>query len=189
MKLALVHSFTIAPPTLGDTTDILALQSENHVSNLPAETLPNGFVTTQLSSETLAQMGAKRGIWTVRDDSGVLAAYTCANPWEFYGDGPFPEAVKALFPLTMEGHTMTVQNSFQYGPVCVAKPFRGHGVLERLVETISNHYACRFEFGITFIDTRNSRSLAAHERKRGFCRLALLPFEAATYHVLAFPCR
>jgi hypothetical protein len=189
VKLALVHSFTIALATLGDTTDILSLQSENHVSNLPAETLPNGFVTTQLSSETLAQMGAQRGIWTMRDESGVLAAYACANPWKFYGDGPFAEAARALFPLNMEGRTVTAQNSFQYGPVCVAKPFRGHGVLERLVETISNHYACRFEFGITFIDTRNLRSLAAHERKLGFRRLTLLPFESATYHVLAFPTR
>lgn len=80
-------------------------------------------------------------------------------------------------------------NSLQYGPVCVAESFRGQGVLEGLIESIKTHYAPYFEFGITFIDARNSRSLAAHERKMGFRRLALLPFEAVTYHLLAFPCR
>jgi hypothetical protein len=151
--------------------------------------LANGFVTTQLSSEMLARLCAEKGIWIARDSAGTLMAYACANPWEFYGDGPFQEAAQALFPLELDERLVTAQNSFQYGPVCVAQLFRGHGVLEQLVETIKNHYTCRFDFGITFIDTRNLRSLAAHERKRGFCRLALLPFETVTYHVLAFPSR
>lgn len=189
MKLCSVPSFSIAPATQGDTTDILILQSQNHVSNLPLDTLPNGFVTTQLSNETLALMCAEKGIWAARDAAGSLVAYACANPWEFYGDGPFQDAAKALFPLDLDGRLVRAQNSFQYGPVCVAESFRGQGVLNGLVETIKTHYAAQFEFGVAFIDTRNLRSIEAHERKLGFRRLALLPFEAAIYHVLGFPRR
>ncbi len=182
-------SFSIAPARVGDAAEILALQRQNHVSNLPAHTLANGFVTTQLSPDTLAHMCAEQGVWTARDSSGVLAAYACANAWGFYGEGPFHSAALALFPLELDGRLARADNSFQYGPVCVGESFRGQGVLWRLIETIKAHYAPQFEFGVTFIDARNARSLAAHERKLGFCRLADLPFESVTYHVLAFPSR
>lgn len=182
-------SFSIAPAKAGDTTEILALQHQNHVSSLPAQTLADGFVTTLLSPETLSRMSAEKGIWTARASDGTLAAYACANEWDFYGDGPFQRAVKALLPLHFDGRALNAHNSFQYGPVCVARPFRGEGVLELVIETIKTNYAPRFEFGLTFIDTRNERSLAAHERKQGFRRVALLPFERVSYHVLAFATR
>jgi hypothetical protein len=184
-----VQTFSVAVAQAEETASILNLQDQNHVSALPTETLASGFVTTQLSPETLAKMREQSGVWTARATDGTLAGYACANGWNFYGDGPFQRAAKALLPLNLDGHYVTAENSFQYGPVCVAHDFRGQGVLEQLVGTIKEHHAPRFEFGITFIDVRNERSLSAHERKLGFRRLALLPFDTATYHLLAFTSR
>lgn len=182
-------SFSIALAQLEDATDILVLQEKNHVSALPAETLASGFVTTQLSLDNLARLCAEQRIWVSRAEGGELAAYVCAYQWGFWGEGPFQLAAKALLPLDYEGRAVSDNNSFQYGPVCVAQEFRGQGVLEGLVKTVKAHYAPRFEFGITFIDIRNERSLAAHERKMGFRALVLLPFEDVTYHMLAFSTR
>ncbi|BCM93178.1 hypothetical protein IAD21_05066 [Abditibacteriota bacterium] len=182
-------SFSIALARAEDTDDVLALQDQNHVSVLPIETLASGFVTTQLSPDTIAQMRANEGVWTVRASNGDLVGYACANDWPFYGDGPFQNSAKSLLPCDVNGRSVKVDNSFQYGPVCVAQEFRGQGVLELLVATIKAHYVPRFEFGITFIDTRNERSLAAHERKLGFHRLALLPAGSVIYNMLAFSTR
>lgn len=132
-------------------------------------------------------MSAEQGIWVVRDADGNLAAYACANGWDFYGDGPFQRAAKAKLPAEVDGRTVRADNSFQYGPVCVAGNFRGQGVLQLVVKTIRAHYAPRFDFGITFIDIRNARSLAAHQRKLDFQQIAMLPFATVTYHMLAFP--
>jgi GNAT superfamily N-acetyltransferase len=184
-----VTSFDIVLGQVEDAAEILALQSQNHISNLPIETLPSGFVTTQLSYDTLAQMCAKQGIWVARASNGELVAYACANSWDFYGESPFFDTAKALLPLDWDGRYVKADNSFQYGPVCVTHSFRGQGVLGQLVETIKAHNAPRFEFGITFIDIRNERSLAAHERKLGFRRLALLPYGDVTYRMLSFPLR
>lgn len=184
-----MSAFSVAPAKPEDDRDILALQDENHVSALPADTLASGFVTTQLSLESLARMRANKGIWAVRASGGALAGYVCANDWDYYGEGRFQSAAKALLPGDVNGRAVKADNSFQYGPVCVAHSFRGQGVLELLVEAVKLHYAPRFEFGITFIDVRNLRSLAAHERKLGFRKIALLPFETVTYHMLAFPTR
>ena len=182
--------FSVAPARLEDDDEILALQELNHVSALPPETLADGFVTTQLSRETLALMRAREGVRVARaSDEGALLGYCCANPWVFYGEGPFQSAAKALLPFDFDGRAITAANSFQYGPVCVAGAARGQGVLAALVEATRARYAPRFEFGITFIDARNARSLAAHERKLDFRRFARLPFGSVVYHVLAFPTR
>ncbi len=183
-----MSSFSIAPAQSEDFAAILALQDQNHLSALPEETLASGFVTTQLSLDTLEEMRLNKGIWIARaDDDGPLAAYACANDWEFYGDGPFQRAAKALLPHDVNGRTVTPNNTFQYGPVCIAPEYRGQSLLERMVAAIKTHYAPRFEFVLTFIDVRNARSLAAHERKLGFHPIALLPFGSVTYHMLAFP--
>lgn len=182
-------SFSIALAQAEDAGDILALQDLNHVSNLSDDVLASGFVTTQLTPETLAKMQLHQCIWVARAENGALVAYACAFAWGFFGYGSFQNAAAALLPLHYDGELVDSNNAFQYGPVCVAHGFRGQGVLEPLVEAIKKHYAPRFPFGITFIDIRNLRSLAAHKRKVGFRPLALLPFGDVTYHMLAFSTR
>ena len=183
-----VNSFQILPAQPCDFHEILALQNQNHLSNVPENELASGFVTTQLTLESLEKMRENGGVWIARanNENGDLAAYACANDWPFYGDGEFQKLVRKLFPLTFDGRVVSFENSFQYGPVCVATDFRGRGLLPRIVGAIKTYYAPRFGFGITFIDARNVRSLAAHERKLGFREIALLPFDIVTYHMFAF---
>lgn len=173
---------TLAQPA--DFAAILQLQSRFHLSNLPASELAEGFVTSHLDEATLARMHQARALWIARD-AEILAAYACAVAWDFWGKGEFLNAVRALLPLG----EITWENSFLYGPTCIDAPFRGQNILPALAAQIKARYAAEREFGVCFIDVRNARSLAAHERKLGFARVARLPFDDVIYHVLAFATR
>ena len=167
-----------------DFPAILQLQSRFHLSALPETELAEGFVTTQLEPETLARMSARNALWVARADE--LAAYACAVEWEFYANSGFVEAVFARLPLPFDERLVTANNSFIYGPACIEPRFRGQGILPALTDAIKARYAHR-EFGVCFVDARNARSLAAHEGKLGFRRIAELPFADVIYHMLAFP--
>lgn len=168
-----------------DFAAILALQEQFHLSSLPETQLAQGFVTTQLDGETLAQMHEQRAIWVAKSGD-QLAAYACAVEWNFYANSRFVEAVFEQLPLSFDEKSVTADNSFIYGPACIAAEFRGQGLLPQLTDAIKARYADSREFGVCFIDARNKRSLAAHERKLGFRRLAEMPFADVIYHMLAF---
>ena len=175
---------------LADFAAILELQARYHLSALPENALEQGFVTTQLDFETLAKMHAQRALWVAKtDDTGDVAAYACAVEWDFYQNSRFVETVCERFPLPFDTRLVTADNSFLYGPACIDERFRGQNVLPQLVGAIKARYAATREFGVCFVDVRNARSLAAHERKLGFTRVAMLPFADVTYTMLAFSTR
>ena len=173
-----------------DFAAILQLQARFQLDALPESELEQGFVTTKLDLETLAKMHEYRAIWVVlTDDKAAVAAYACAVEWDFYADSNFVAAVFTQFPLPMGEQTVTAENSFIYGPACIDEKFRGRNLLNQITDSVKARYAENRAFGICFIDVRNARSLAAHERKLGFTRLTELPFGDVIYHMLAFPMR
>ena len=175
-----------------DFADVLALQARYHVSSAAPQTMAQGFVTTTLQTETLERMHDARALWIARDDNGQLAAYACAVEWEFYAGSGFVERVFSHLPLPFGGadaRLVSADNSFLYGPTCIDTAFRGRGLLPAIVEAIGARYAPTREFGVCFIDVRNERSLAAHERKLGFTRIGELPFADVIYNMLGFSTR
>ena len=86
---------------------------------------------------------------------------------------------------------VTAENSFLYGPTCIDSAFRGRGLLPAIVAAIGARYAQTREFGVCFIDVRNQRSLAAHQRKLGFTRLCRMPTSDpdVIYDMLGFSTR
>ena len=177
---------TLAGPA--DFAAILELQARYHLSAVPENALEQGFVTTRLDEGTLAKMREQRALWIAKthEDAGDVAAYACAVEWDFYADSRFVEAVCARFPLPFGDQTVTAGNSFIYGPACIDAAFRGQNILPALVNAIRARYADSRAFGVCFVDARNARSLAAHERKLGFTRVATLPFADVIYQMLAF---
>lgn len=178
--------FSVHNATSIDFTDILALQHRNHRSNLDPDARDDGFLTTQLTSEKMTTLCARHGIVVVRAASGKLAGFGCGENWDLSGERAFHRAVLALFPLPLGDFFISAQNSFQYGPVCVAAASRGQGVLKLLIAAVSDNFRAHCDCGVTFIDHRNARCLAAHERKLGFQVVAELPYDDTIYHVLGF---
>jgi RimJ/RimL family protein N-acetyltransferase len=61
-------------------------------------------------------------------------------------------------------------NAYRYyimGQICVAKEYRGQGLVEELYNHHKKVYKSRFDLLVTEIATRNQRSVRAHE-KAGF---------------------
>ena len=184
-------TFTVQLAQPADFAAILELQARFQLESLAESELEQGFVTTKLDRETLQRMREQKAVWIAKtdDDTAAVAAYGCAVEWNFYVDSNFVAAVFARFPLSLGDQLVTADNSFIYGPACIDERFRGQNILSQLIAAIKARYAENRAFGVCFIDARNARSLAAHERKLGFTRMTTLPFADVIYHMLAFPTR
>lgn len=172
--------------TPADFAAILALQERNHLNFLPEDARGDGFLTTFLEMPKLENLVAQHGLFVARAGDEI-AGFLCSEAWDLSGEREFHARVATLFPLFLDGREISAQNSRLYGPVCVAAEFRGQGVLPLLVEAVRAQNQADFKFALTFIDHKNARSLAAHERKIGFQIVGELPYDDTKYHVLAFP--
>ena len=73
--------------------------------------------------------------------------------------------IEHLEEFKLNGETLTVENSYQYGPVCIDKKYRGTGIFEKLFNFSLKSMAERFPYMVTFINQVNPRSYAAHTKK------------------------
>ncbi len=172
----------------GDLPALAALQDANLLTNIAPEVQSEqGFVTTPYAPDTMRLFIARSGAFVAEQD-GEVVGYAFAGAWHLYDTWPiFPYMVSRLAELPpFAGVPVIAENSFQYGPVCVAEPTRGRGVPAALFAHVRASYAPRFPLGVTFINKRNTRSLAAHQRKLGFAVIDEWSYGAESFYSLAF---
>ncbi len=169
-----------------DIPGILELQSLNLYSNLSEAERTAGFVTTPLQTEHVNTLITQAGAFVV-EQQGVVVGYALAGSWDFFSQWPiFPHMV-ARFPLLeFQGNKITVDNSFQYGPVCIDRTLRGSNALPLLFGTMKTSFASRYVMGVTFINKQNPRSLAAHTRKLNLEIIDDFEFNSGKFYGLAF---
>jgi hypothetical protein len=93
----------------------------------------------------------------------------------------------ASFPkLIFDGGRINTQNTFQYGPICIHKNFRGNGVLQSLFEKMRLEMLKKYPISITFINKENKRSLFAHTQKLNWEVIDEFQFNDNTYLTLGF---
>ncbi len=147
---------------------ILSLQSENlshHIS--PEELLSQGFVTIRHDINTLLQLHALAPSVIVKD-KGIVAGYALTMLKECRQLIPGLESMFAVFDqLSWNAKPLNQHNFYIMGQICVARPYRGRGLVELLYQFHKECYGTRYELLVTEIATRNKRSLRAHE-KAGF---------------------
>lgn len=127
-----------------------------------------GFVTTAFTKEQLANLiNQERGLFVARDE-GKVVAYVMAASWQFWSAWPmFAHMIKGLQNLEYLGQVLSVDNSYQYGPICIDKSVRGSGVLEAIFEFSRAEMSKRYPILVTFINKINTRSFEAHTHKLG----------------------
>lgn len=64
-----------------------------------------------------------------------------------------------------EGKRLVVEDSYQYGPVCVDRSIRGTGAFEDLFYASLAQFRDRFPLMLTFVNQINKRSENAHNNK------------------------
>ena len=110
----------IVQAAMDDFDGVKALLKANHVSNLSAEEQKSGFVTTNLTDEQLEALIVKENGVTIAREGGRVIAFALAAPWEYWSQWPlFVHMIGELRKYNYLGQKLTVENTYQYGPVCI----------------------------------------------------------------------
>lgn len=167
-------TFTTAQ-TDQDLHGILVLQKANQPKNLsPEEIKAQGFVTVEHDFPLLKKMNSPHPHIIAKADNQVVA-YALVMLSELRNDIPvLIPMFEKIDDLTINGQPMSEFSYFVMGQVCVAKPCRGKGVFGGLYQKMAEEMKADFDYIITEIATRNTRSIRAHERE-GF--VTLLEFD------------
>jgi hypothetical protein len=170
-----------------DFAGILDLQSRNLYTNLSPIELPSGFVTTPFTPDLLRQLMIQTGVFVV-EDRGEIFGYLLAGDWNFFSQwGIFNVMIDRLPKLSFQNQAITVDNSFQYGPICIDVAIRGTDIFPQLFEFMRSSFAPKFPIGVTFINKLNQRSFAAHTRKLDLAIIDEFEFNNNQFYTLAFP--
>jgi hypothetical protein len=174
--------------TAADIPGIQALQTANLYTNLSeVDRQTYGFVMTPFSVEQLMALMAEEGAF-VAEVEGRIVGYVFAASWAYFSQWAiFPYMVSRFPKLELfQGQTITDQNSFQYGPVCVDRAQRGMGVFPALFATMCEGMKSRYPIGYTFINKQNTTSFAAHQ-KLPLQVMDEFEFNDNAFYGLAFP--
>lgn len=169
-----------------DIDEILELHYRYQVDSINEEDKKDGFITTAFTYQQLLELiDQENGLFIATKDSSIVA-YAMAASWEFWSRWPmFQYMINDLPNLEYEGHSLSVKNSYQYGPVCVDKSVRGAGVFEGVFNFALKEMNKRYPVLVTFINKINPRSLSAHTRKVGLDVIQEFEFNNNQYYELA----
>ncbi len=179
--------FTIAS-TEDEVHEILELQAENHPSVLTPETMSReGFVTVRHDATVLERMNEVAPAIIAKAGNRVVGD-ALVMPRTFADDVPILRPLfEKLDTLSWKGVPLGGNPRwFVMGQICIAEGYRGTGIFDGLYRTMAERYRDRFDFIVTEVAARNTRSLRAHARV-GFETLHIYP-DATTgedWHVSA----
>lgn len=181
-----MRNIQIEVAKLIDIDGVLELQKQYLVSNLTEEEKKSGFVTTPFSVEQLTYVINNEGLFVAKDNNKIIA-YIFAESWDFFSQYPIFEYMISLFPklnfLDFEINTIT---SFQYGPICIDKKYRGQGLINLLFEFMRVHIVKRYSLSLTFINKINLPSYKAHTEKLKWTVIGEFQFNDNDYYILGY---
>jgi len=182
----MIENIQLEVAKLSDIDGILALQELYLVSNLSEEEKASGFVTTPFSISQLTEVIGQEGLFIAKDNNKIIA-YIFAGGWDFFSQWPIFEYMTTLFPdLKFLDFDINTINSFQYGPICIDKAYRGKGLITPLFEFMRIHIVKRYPLALTFINKTNIPSTKAHTEKLKWTIIADFQFNNNNYFILAY---
>jgi GNAT superfamily N-acetyltransferase len=161
LKAALVRSEE-------ELLQIHQLNQQNLKSNLDARVQQSeGFVTWLYSLTLLKQMHHLSPSVVIKDGNKVVAyaLTTLKESRLFHAD--LEIMFRNLENARYQDRPLSSYNFYCMGQICVAREYRGKGLVSLLYQKHKEEYGSQFDFLLTEISTSNARSLKAHE-KTGF---------------------
>lgn len=171
---------------------ILDLQARNLPSALTSRSMATeGFVTVRHDAAVLQKMNQAAPA-VIAKTAGRVVGYALVMPRSFADAVPILRPFfEMLDSLSWKGvHLRGNPRWFVMGQICIAAGYRGIGVFDGLYRTMAEKYGDRFDFTVTEVAARNTRSLKAHARV-GFETLHVYT-DASTgedWHVIALDIR
>ena len=170
-----------------DIQEIAQLQEENLRTNLTADQMQDGYLSLGFSDEQFRAFNRDLGV-VVAKAEGKVVGYCCVSSATFNAQFPIlDQIVSGLsdydIPGTEEKPTETTTSI--YGPACIAKDYRGQGVLKPLFDhAVTLSIAAGYAFCFSFVSIENQRSLVAH-LKLPFQEVGTVSFNENEYSVIA----
>lgn len=173
--------------TLKDIQAVSLLQKKYHINTISEEDKPSGFVTTLFSESQFKDLIEKESGLSIACDGSRVVAYAMAASWQFWAKWPlFQKMIEDLPNTKYMNTTLSADNTYQYGPVCIDKEYRGTDVLPNIFEFSRLQMKDRFPILITFINQVNHRSYDAHTRKLGLEVIKPFDFNGNNYYELGY---
>ncbi len=139
---------------------ILELQRANLPRQLSAEQIAaEGFVTVEHTLDLLKRMHAVAPSIVARDGAS-LAGYALVMAVQCRS---FIPILEPMFQR-LDSLGMLEQRFYVMGQICVGKRWRGQGVFDLLYQAHRRHLRATYDYSVTEVATRNTRSMRAHER-------------------------
>ena len=146
-----------------EIVEILDLQRINLLPNLKPDDLMQGFLTVSHTEELLTKMNAAEPSIIAKQEN-TLAGFCLAMTKDFRNDIPILIPMFDLFDELTYHKSLSECNYIVVGQVCVAQKFRGKGIFDGMYEAFKDQYKSKYDFAITEIAKRNTRSFQAHLR-------------------------
>jgi hypothetical protein len=173
--------------TIKDIPNILKLQQKYHISTISEEDKIDGFVTTLFTEDQFKELIEKENGLVIACDGDKVVAYAMAASWEYWSAWPlFQHMIKDLPNTEYLGQTLSMENSYQYGPICIHKDYRGSEVLPNIFELSRLQMRKRYPILITFINQINNRSFKAHTKKVELDVIKTFEFNNNQYYELGY---
>ncbi len=173
--------------TIEDISAIAELQKKYHIATINEEDKAGGFVTTLFTDEQLKKLiEAESGI-TIACEGEKIVAYVMAASWDYWAAWPiFQYMISDLQNTRYLGEILSTKNSYQYGPICIDKDYRGTEVLFKIFEYSRKQMSKVCPILITFINHINTRSYYAHTKKLGLDVIKSFGFNNNNYYELGY---
>lgn len=173
--------------TVEDIPKIEELQRIYHINTINEEDKADGFVTTLFTHDQFKELiESEQGV-ALACDGDRIAGYAMAASWEYWSKWPLFQHMIADLPNNEYlGRQLDTMNSYQYGPICIHKDYRGTEVLPMLFDFSREQMSRRYPILITFINHINPRSYKAHVEKLGLDVIKDFQFNNNNYYELGY---
>ncbi|MDR7856802.1 GNAT family acetyltransferase [Tissierella sp.] len=173
--------------TLKDIPAISKLQEQYHISTISEEDKADGFVTTLFTESQFKDLIEKENGLAIACDGDRVVAYAMAGSWDYWSAWPlFQHMIKDLPNTKYLDQVLSTENSYQYGPICIHKDYRGTEVLPNIFEFSRAQMSKRYPIMITFINQINPRSYHSHTKKLGLDLIKTFEFNNNQYYELGY---
>lgn len=168
---------------------ILDLQSANLRRNLDEESAAQeGFLTAEYDLDYLRRMNDCERSAIAVDGQRVVGYALAATQSIRHGNPLLADLFQQIDQLQYQGENLRELPYVVVGQLCVAKGYRGIGLVKRLYHCFRRSLQGRYRYAVTDVARLNQRSLQAH-RKVGFRTIHSILFNGLEWEVILWDWR
>jgi hypothetical protein len=175
--------------SLEELQGIQALNTANLKANVSKDIKQTeGFVSVEYDVKKLEIMNQMEPCVIAKDGDHVIG-YVLATPRKYYGvSSLIDECFDATDNVTYDNMRLGDVNFLLVGQLCIAKDYRGIGLVERMYKFYRQCYQGKYPLCLTYVDEKNPRSLRAH-LKSGFQVVESPSFSGESWKVVLWDWR